>query len=409
MFLEVLMNNYKSLKRQLKFCIKTMNDSSSLFVVDSNKDFTRKRKHLFGSTLFNVLLLESGSLKDEMFKLFGYNLDTPTASSFVQARSKIRPDAFHSAIKDSKTTFYKANNSNKPFLAYHLNTSYDLLECTYDDIVLQGNAVMNENGAFNGIVDRYDGPKAIFIADRGYESINSFVKVGMKNNKYLIRVKDIHSRTSVLRSFGPFPDAEFDMHVRRTLTTKQTNEIKAHPEIYKFVPKNQRFDFFDGSPYFDFECRVVRFKISDDTYESIVTNLDESEFNIQDIKELYHLRWEIETSYRELKYHLDLNTLHSKKRMFIEQEIYAKLVLYNFCSRVSNNIKIKEKDRKYEYQLNYVRAFHIIRNYLKEKGGKNPPDIESLIAKEILPIRPNRQNERKVKAKSPVSFNYRYD
>ena len=403
------MNNYKSLKKQLKFCIKTMNDSSSLFVVDSNKDFTRKRKHLFGSTLFNVLLLESGSLKDEMFKLFGYNLDTPTASSFVQARSKIRPDAFHSAIKDSKTTFYKANNSNKPFLAYHLNTSYDLLECTYDDIVLQGNAVMNENGAFNEIVDRYDGPKAIFIADRGYESINSFVKVGMKNHKYLIRVKDIHSRTSVLRSFGPFPDAEFDMHVRRTLTTKQTNEIKAHPEIYKFVPKNQRFDFFDGSPYFDFECRVVRFKISDDTYESIITNLDESEFNIQDIKELYHLRWEIETSYRELKYHLDLNTLHSKKRMFIEQEIYAKLVLYNFCSRVSNNIKIKEKDRKYEYQLNYVRAFHIIRNYLKEKGGKNPPDIESLIAKEILPIRPNRQNERKVKAKSPVSFNYRYD
>ena len=88
------MNNYKSLKKQLKFCIKTMNDSSSLFVVDSNKDFTRKRKHLFGSTLFNVLLLESGSLKDEMFKLFGYKLDTPTASSFVQARSKIRPDAF---------------------------------------------------------------------------------------------------------------------------------------------------------------------------------------------------------------------------------------------------------------------------------------------------------------------------
>ena len=48
-------------------------------------------------------------------------------------------------------------------------------------------------------------------------------------------------------------------------------------------------NFFDGSPYFDFECRVVRFKISDDTYESIITNLDESEFNIQDIKELLSL------------------------------------------------------------------------------------------------------------------------
>ena len=108
------MNNYKSLKKQLKFCIKTMNDSSSLFVVDSNKDFTRKRKHLFGSTLFNVLLLESGSLKDEMFKLFGYKLDTPTASSFVQARSKIRPDAFHTLFNmfnertQKKSSFTKA-------------------------------------------------------------------------------------------------------------------------------------------------------------------------------------------------------------------------------------------------------------------------------------------------------------
>ena len=129
---------------------------------------------------------------------------------------------------------------------------------------------------------------------------------------------------------------------------------------------------------------------------------------MQDIKELYPLRWEIETSYRELKYHLDLNTLHSKKRVLIEQEIYAKLILYNFCSRVSNPIQIKEKDKKYGYQINYVRAFHIIRNYLKEKGGKNPPDIESLIAKEILPIRPNRHKDRRLKPKSPISFNYRY-
>lgn len=107
------MNNYKSLKKQLKFCIKTMNDSSSLFVVDSNKDFTRKRKHLFGSTLFNVLLLESESLQDEMFKLFGYKLDTPTASSFVQARRKIRPDAFRTLFnifneQTLKSSFTKA-------------------------------------------------------------------------------------------------------------------------------------------------------------------------------------------------------------------------------------------------------------------------------------------------------------
>ena len=56
------------------------------------------------------------------------------------------------------------------------------------------------------------------------------------------------------------------MQVKRTLTRKQTNEIKAHPEIYKFVPQNQRFDYFGDTPFYDFECRLVRFKITKDTY-----------------------------------------------------------------------------------------------------------------------------------------------
>ncbi len=311
-----------------------------------------------------------------------------------------------SEIKDKKTTIRKANNSDKPFSAFHLNTSYDILEYTYDAIVLQGQAVQDERDALNKMVERYKGNKAIFIADRGYESINSFEKIHLSGNKYLVRVKDVRS-TGMLRSFGPFLDDEFDVQVKRTLTRKQTNEIKTHPEIYKFVPQNQRFDYFADTPFYDFECRVVRFKITEDTYECIVTNLDEKEFSIQDIKELYHLRWEIETSYRELKYDLDLNTLHSKKRNLIEQEIYAKLLLYNFCSRITNGIDIAKRKRKYEYQLNFVRAFHIIREHLKK--AKVPTYICDVITKEILPVRRDRQSKRKLKPKAPVSFNYRFD
>nr|WP_239456246.1 transposase [Faecalitalea cylindroides] len=101
--------------------------------------------------------------------------------------------------------------------------------------------------------------------------------------------------------------------------------------------------------------------------------MDENEFSLEEIKELYHMRWEIEISYREIKYDLDLNTLHSMKRNLIQQEIYSKLLLYNFCRRITKDIKIQEKNRKYEYQLNYVRAYHIIRKFLKEKVGKSHP------------------------------------
>ena len=173
------MNKFIHMKKILKQCIYQLDESSFLFVVKPDKDFTCKRKHLFGNTLMNVLLLEGGSLKDELYKLLGYNLDTPTVSSFIQARDTIQPDTFRilfnlfngrtrkpklyngyhllavdgstlpitSEIKDKKTTIQNANNSDKPFSAYHLNTSYDILEYTYDDVILQGQAVQDERDA----------------------------------------------------------------------------------------------------------------------------------------------------------------------------------------------------------------------------------------------------------------------
>lgn len=54
-------------------------------------------------------------------------------------------------------------------------------------------------------------------------------------------------------------------------------------------------------------------------------------FPIQEIKHLYAMRWGIETSFRELKYSVTLLHLHSKKVDFIYQEVFAKLIMYNFC------------------------------------------------------------------------------
>ena len=43
-----------------------------------------------------------------------------------------------------------------------------------------------------------------------------------------------------------------------------------------------------------------------------------------------------------------------------------------------------------------------------KRGGKWPPDIESLIANEIEPIRPDRSDPRKVRKQAPVHFVYRF-
>ena len=161
--------------------------------------------------------------------------------------------------------------------------------------------------------------------------------------------------------------------------------------------------------WYEFHCRIVRFKITDDTYECIMTNLDRDEFTMEVIKELYNKRWGIETSFRELKYAIGLNALHSKKRKLIQQEIYARIILYNFCQRIVQEVRIPKKEkRKYEYQVNFTRSFHILRYFLRKKGGSAPP-VDNLIVKEILPIRPGRSDTRNVKPKTVVCFNYRYD
>jgi len=67
--------------------------------------------------------------------------------------------------------------------------------------------------------------------------------------------------------------------------------------------------------------RIVRFKISDDSYETVITNLD---FPPDDLKLLYAMRWGIETSFRDLKYTIGLSAFHSKKVEHILQEIFAR-------------------------------------------------------------------------------------
>ncbi len=377
-----------------------MAEFCSIFCENPEKDFTRDRKLNFETTMRNVICMESGSLKDELLKLNDFSIDTPSASAFVQARSKIKVDAFKTlfdrfnmkthinklwkgyrliaelpidnTVYDKDTTLFSKGDF-KPYSAFHLNASYDLLECTFDNLIIQGQAKMDENDAFCQLVDRYNGPKAIFIADRGFESYNGFEHVVKSGNKYLIRVRDIDSKTSITKSLVPLSHGEFDVDVFRMLTLKQTKMTKACPQLYKFLSNKSRFDFMSkDNPWYEFNCRIVRFKITDDTYECIITNLDRNEFSIDDIKGLYNKRWGIETSFREVKYALGLNALHSKKRKLIQQEIYARLILYNFCQRVVQVIKIPKKERrKYIYQINFTRSCHIIRHYLTKKAGKS--------------------------------------
>ena len=119
------------------------------------------------------------------------------------------------------------------------------------------------------------------------------------------------------------------------------------------------------------------------------------------------MRWGIETSFRELKYAIGLASFHSKKAEFVQQEIFARLIMYNFCEIITTNVIIRNKPRKHAYQANFTMAVNICKRFFRQRRCRTPLDVEALIQKYILPIRKNRRYDINKRSKSAVSFIYR--
>ena len=431
------------IKVKLQSLINEMDQCHWLFTRNPEKDFSRIKKWSFGEILRFIISMEGKSLKDELLEHFDFSVDTPTNSSFNQRRAQILPEAFEYLFREftavaygeklfrgyrllacdgsdlciahdpqDETTYFQSTPDSKGFNQMHLNALYDLLSRTYVDAVIQPARQENENQALCTMIDRYhNNTKTLFIADRGFESYNIFAHVQEKGMYYLIRVKDILSQgmVSAAKAQLPIDQDSFDSIVKITLTNRHTKDVLANPEKYRIVMTNQRFDFLsDYQRFYDLEFRIVRIPLSNGSFECIITNLSQDDFSSDDIKDLYHMRWGIETSFRELKYAIGLTNFHSKKRDYIRQEIWARLILYNFCEAITTRTIMRQSNRKrkHSYQLNYTRAIHICRFFLSIRKGA-PPDLESLISRELLPVRPGRSDPRKVKFQSAVSFLYR--
>ncbi|MNW59962.1 Transposase DDE domain protein [compost metagenome] len=156
--------------------------------------------------------------------------------------------------------------------------------------------------------------------------------------------------------------------------------------------------------------RVVRFVLPSGTYETVITNLSTAEFPPYELRCIYNMRWGIETSFRALKYTVGLTNFHAKRQVSIAQEIFARMIMYNFAEMMTSHVVISQMDKRHPYQVNFTVAVHVCRHFLRSRGDDPLPDVEALIRKNILPIRSVRQgqeNTRKIRYKSAVSFVYR--
>lgn len=440
--------NSQELKNLLISIIRKQKQDLTGLVSNPKVDFSRNRKLSYENMILSLLTMEGNTLTNELLRQFGCNVTTATSSAFVQQRRKLLPSALESLFRDfslqtsqednykgykllavdgsdiqiptnldDKDSLFITKEGVKPYNLLHLNALYNLLTHTYEDAIVFKRKEAFENKALTEMVDRSTiKGKVIVITDRGYESYNNMAHIQEKGWFYLIRVKDFgQHKTGILHGLE-LPDTdEFDEYIDLRLTRKQTNEMKklfqkknffrriSHDKTFDYLPPKSRKS--DETVLYHLPFRIVRFPISDDSCEVVVTNLDTSEFPPAALKMLYGMRWGIETSFRDLKYTVGLLHFHSKKVEYIIQEIFASLIMYNFSELITSHVVIEKGTKKYEYKVNFSVAVHICRNFLLKENI--PPDIESLIARYITPIRPGRSRPREMKVKQAISFMYR--
>ena len=440
------MNSVKKTHKVLSASIDYVIANKNQYVKNPESDFTRNRKCNLRYIIETALSFGGGSLNTELydFAKARNNKNTFTSSAFVQQRSKVSGELF-------KDLFYHFNDGCKGFRTYRgyrivavdgsevpcarnpdskffmtdkeqpggynkilLIALYDVLTRTYLDAEHQPRKKWAEREALINMLERNKcQEKMIILCDRGYESFNVLAHlIEAKNTEFLCRVKQ---GSTAIREIAHLPMEELDIDIPIEITTAQTNEDKINNRHFIQTGSKKgktnsaktvisRWDF--KSPY-TLNLRVVRVLLDSGEYETLVTSLSRHEFSAEQLKELYHMRWGIETSFRELKYVMGLIHLHSKKDDLILQEIYAALTMYNYCSRMSASAPVRKRQQcKYAYKINFVMAVHICKRFYRSIINDFKELIDD-ISKYSEPIRLGRRDKRKLRPKFFAGFLYR--
>lgn len=431
------------------------------FVYRPRKDFTRKRKLDAKTFIKTTLGMQGNCLNKELADAFPKLSRRMTASAYEQQKAKIDPNLFknilysfnstlekpalyhgyrllaidgsdfalpydkHSPylcnVYKKKTSLAENNLTTKGVCMIHANLLYDIANRCYLDCLLQSRKKMDERSAALRMLQTLRlHHRFIVLMDRGYESFNLFEHGNrMPNCSYVIRLKA--NGKNGIREICSLPDQECD----RDITFKITNNAKQkrlHPEYHKVNAPNHRYKNKYSPKYrtnhWDFEnfcpvhCRIVKFNISDpktgkDKWEVLATNLKHNEFPLSEMKKLYHLRWDIESSFRKLKYDLGALSFHSKKPKFQEIELYSQLIMFNVVNRIVSLCLISSAHRKWPHKIDFKSATNIVHKYYTMLGKVDSKQMIKEIKGYHHPVRNGRQYPRNIHPQGSVDLNYR--
>ena len=242
--------------------------------------------------------------------------------------------------------------------------------------------------------------KIIRIKDRNYKSIEDFYYSNKNDEKYITRLQDKVYKEYIDRMKKNDEIIEIEYQYDRVRYYKTRN-----PELYKELEKKEPI-----------KVRIVKIELENGTKEILATNLGK-EFTSEDIREIYRLRWGIETMYHTLKESLKICAITSSKKTIIEQEILSQMLVYNivqsFCNEAEKHIE--NKKYKYKMKINKNIAIEILKENMiyiameedTKKRNEMSDELEKIILKYLIPVREKRNFNRDKNVKNKYHINKR--
>lgn len=407
----------------------------------NDTDFTRKRKVMPADIVLYELNKRGLSTKMEIINFNDINnIQDISSPGLFKQREKLNPEAFVYLNQETlKNFYYNYEDKVKTFKGYVLKavdgSDYEIPNTKTTREKYNGKQqeqcaritvstcfdVLNKY-TLDTIVEKYDYSetdmlkshletikeqkllgnfKSITIADRNYKNLSFFYHSIKNDEKFLIRIPSscYEKETAEMKSNDEIIEIKYEYN--RVKYYKDSD-----PELYQYLKSGNTI-----------KVRCVKIVLNTGEVEYLLTNLDSNEFSTDDINELYQLRWKIELNYKHLKNNIKIECITSGKDILIKQDIYSQVLVANLLQAFINDgdEELKNFNYKNKVKINCNMAIGIFKNTLiyilleddADKRLEMMDKFQEAITKYMVPIKPNRKNERKTNPKNRYHVNQR--
>jgi hypothetical protein len=418
--------NLKIISDLKNFIVQTSTDCKlRQMFVSSPSDFIRNRKLGFERLVYLLLNFMKKSYSIEIVDFYS-RIDAMdmkvTKSAFCQQRMKIKAlffaglnevlvksfyNHYNEAVKrwngfrliaiDGSQAYLVNNNEVLEQFGAHSNQSKDVpmgqVVSAFD--VLNGITIWadlypiktSEQKVAQHWLPYYD-PDMLLIYDRGYPG---FISIFLHQTKEIPQPFVMRCRVDFTHEIKAFVKS----NQKDILTHFRSNQYSS-AELYKMgyiVPVGSVVD-----------VRLLKVILDDGTVEVLATNLfDEQLYPHAVFKDLYFMRWGIETKYDTLKNQLQLEAFSGQKPITILQDFYITVLLSNLQEIIAKpcgqQLETIVEKRKHNYKINRNVAFGVMKNRIVDLFITYNPEcilnqLQNLFLQNLEPERPGRKYPR---------------